>query len=538
MKCPAEDKLLQFADQLLEEQELAEIKKHVSTCSYCFSKLEEFQNDNLFFKETLQTPTLPEHFTSDIMDQLEPYKSVPVLPKKRMTPWKRILAAAAGLTITVGISATFSPALAGWIGGLFSSDRVDEGLQMASREGFVTPVNKEVTDNGLIFKVEDVMADSSRIAFSYQVLDENGKAKKPYIDLQERKNRITAADLNGKKIDLSSMSWGNQEEYGQFEFILHGQQVPEQLNVQFDLTEIAGKEGNWKLMVPVDLRQSLQATKSVSLMNAATTQHGVSINMKEIRFSPSASELMYETSFVKEELERYKTEIQDMEQRFGEHSLTGYGNDIQYHIENEEGKIISHHNTFFEGKGHPSDSGGLFATGQTLAELGHIAWVDTFVPQKKNSKLTFVLNGIFKTEPANFAVTFKPSELKNQPVTFEYEGNFVTMKEAKVENDYSLQKSIIPIKKERVLKIELEGGKEARSSNLGYWVLVDNKGRTYSTVHSGSILDETDENGRYKTKTTLQSFDFTDDIPEELTLQLLSVNRYYEIKDKWKVPLY
>jgi hypothetical protein len=538
MKCPAEVKLLQFADHLLEEQELAEMKEHISICAYCHSKLKEFQNENLFLKETLQTPNLPDPFTAAIIDQLEPYESMPVLRKKKIRPWKRILAAAAGLTITLGISTTFSPALAGWIDGLFSSDQVDEGLQIASREGFVTPVNMEVADNGLIFKVEDVIADSSRITFSYQVLDENGKAKKPYIDLQDQKNSITAVDTKGNIFDLSSMSWSNREEYGQVEFTIQGQLVPEQLNVQFDLSEMAGKEGNWKLTVPVDLRPSLKATESVSLANAATTQHGVSVRLKEIRYSPSASELMYETSFDKEELERYKTEIRDLEERFGEHTLTGYGNKIQYHIENEQGNIISQHQVFKDGQGHPSDSGGLFATGKDLAELGQVAWIDTFVPQKKASKLLFVLDGIFKMEPADFAVTFKPDELKKQPVTFEYEGNFVTIKEAKVKNEYSLQKSLNPIKNEKIFTLELEGGKEARSSLLGYWVLVDNKGRTYSTVHSGSILDEKDENGRYKTKTTLYSYDFTGEIPEELTLQLLSVERYYELKDKWKVPLW
>jgi hypothetical protein len=538
MKCPAEDKLLQFGDCIFEGQEWAEIKEHISICAFCQNKLAEFHQEDLILKETLQTPTLPENFTAVIIDQLEPYESVSVLKVKKSTPWKRILAAAAGLTITIGISTAFNPALAGWIGGLFSSERVDVGLQMASREGFVTHVNKEVSDNGLIFKVEDVIADSSRIAFSYQVLDENGKLKKPYIDLQDPTNHIIATDLNGNKIDLSSMSWGNQDEYGQFEFNFHGNPVAEQLHVQFNLTKIAGKEGNWKLEVPVDLRQSLKATQIVSLAGVTSKQHGVIINMKEIRFSPSASELIYETSFTKEELDRYKTEIQELEQRFGEHSLAQYGNKIQYHIENEAGKTISQHHTFIEGKGHPSDSGGLFASGQYLDELGQTAWVDTFIPQKTKNKLTFVLDGIFKTEPTDFAVTFKPGELKKEPVTFEYEGNVVKLKEAKIEHDFSLQKSINPIKKERVLIIEMEGGKDVPSSDLGYWVLVDSKGKPYSTVHSGSILDEKDENGRYKTKTTLQSLDFTGELPEELTLQLLSVERYYEIKDKWKVPLY
>ncbi|WP_404331642.1 hypothetical protein [Mesobacillus maritimus] len=75
---------------------------------------------------------------------------------------------------------------------------------------------------------------------------------------------------------------------------------------------------------------------------------------------------------------------------------------------------------------------------------------------------------------------------------------------------------------------------------MGYhraWVIVDDKGNPYLTYHHGSVLDEKDEHGRFKTNTELITYDM-EELPEELTLHLLSVTRYEAVKDKWEVPLY
>jgi hypothetical protein len=111
----------------------------------------------------------------------------------------------------------------------------------------------------------------------------------------------------------------------------------------------------------------------------------------------------------------------------------------------------------------------------------------------------------------------------------------MTIKKARKQTNYSLKKSLWPIQKETVFEMELEGGKEWLSSDLGAWVMVDDKGNSYEAYPSGSILDEKDENG--KTTIKLSAYGLTD-TPQELTLHLLSVTRYLEVKEKWRVPLY
>ncbi|MBS4178710.1 DUF4179 domain-containing protein [Lederbergia citrea] len=534
MKCPTVDELSQYVDDLVTGQESVHIDNHLKSCDKCKRVVEAFMGEQQFIKETLLTPTLPEDFASSVLEQLEPYEQKSASRKK--TPWRRAMLSAAGILLAVGLSATFNPTFAQWIGGLFSTDQVDEGLRMATEAGFAKRVNQEVTDKGITFKVEDVVADSSRIAVSYQVLNENGKIKNSYFDLADGKNEILAKDNRGKLLELSSTGWSSAKDYGFIELSIREQEDLENIIVKFDLNELNSKEGHWQLEIPIDLKESLKATKTVRLKDANTSQHGVDVHLKEVRFAPSSNELLYETSFTQEEQSRINEDIQNLENQYGKeivNTFTNYGTAIAYHIENENMKVVSHHNS----KGSSIDSGLLQGTGQPTGKMGEVKWNESFIPQKKDKKLSFVLDGIIKTEPADFSVTFKPNELKKNLASFEYEGNFVTIKEAKKKGKYSLRKSLLPVKKEDIFTIEMEGEQETLATELGAWVLVDDKGMPYLTYLSGATYDEKDENGRNKTSFTIRAYD-VDEIPEELTLHLLSVTRYYEVKDKWKVPLY
>lgn len=536
MKCPTGDKLSQYVDNLLTDEESGEIKSHVRACHDCIHVVKAFEAEQLFLKETLQTPSLPDDFASAILDQVEPYKPV----RKNKLHWKKLLLPVAVAVLAFGLTTSLSPSFAEWVGGLFSTEKVDEGLQIASDAGFVKRVNLEVTDQNLIFKVEDVMADSSRVALSYQVLNHAGKPQDAYLDFGDSKNEISAFDQNGNKINISSMGWSDSDEYGLIELSLREQEALEKLTLKLNLVEINGVKGQWELDIPVDLKESLKHTKTLALEETKTTHHGVEIHMKEVRFAPSSNEIIYETVFTEEEKVKIEEQVQSLEEKFGKenvHSFTQYGTAIQYHLENEQSKPVYYHNSFIDGKGHPSDLGMLQGTGDHTDEFGRTKWNESFIPRRAEDKLTFVLDGVMKTVPSDFSIKIKPAELKKKPISFEYEGNYITIKDVKMESKYSLRKSIIPVHKETFLKIEMEGGKEALSSELGAWMIEDEKGKPFLTFHSGSILDEKDDNGRYKTTNELTIYN-VDEVPEELTLHLLSVTRFEEVKEKWKVPLY
>ncbi len=528
MKCMQADKLSQYVDDLLPQEEIVEIERHIASCAQCKQTVEMFKEEELFMKETLQTPALPDDFADKVIAELEDKELVIV--KKKRSIWKRFAVTAAGVVIAVGLGSTFSPAFAQWVGTVFQTERVDEGLRLATEAGFVTRVDQEVTDHGLTLKVEDIVADSSRVALAYQVLDKNGKPKDTYIELADSTNEIYGFRKDGTKIESLGLSWQDGSEYGLVEIGLSEGEPIDELTVKFNIFELAGVKGNWTLDIPINLSDSLKYTKYLALDDAKFSEHGVNIQMKEMRLAPSSHELIYETAFTAEEKKKLEAKSQELKETYGPEINDGWGtryeSELEYHLENEEQKVVHDQDSIVTMRSQ-GNSLARERSGQDGNNLGHTIWQESFIP--KDEKLTFVLDAIVKTEPADFSISFNTDEVRKEPISFEYEGNFLTIKEAKMkkENFFS---------GDRAFTIELKGGKEEESSYLGAWMLTDEKGNAYMASESGAILNEKDEHGRYKTSSTLRFM--IDDVPENVTLHLLTVKRKYDVSEPFKVPLY
>lgn len=541
MNCPTTDKLFQYVDDLLAEEDKHHIRTHIINCKECMRVLEALEEEQHFLMETLQTPELPDEFDMFVLDQLEPYEQKVRL---RRTSWKRIMLIAAGVVFALGLTTTVNPGLAKLVGGFFSTGHVDGGLKMASDAGFASRINKEVTDKGITLRVEDVVADPTRIAIAYQILDQKGTVQDSYLEFDETKNEILALDSNGSELEITNLGWSGEssDDYGVIELSLKELDTLKELILKFDIEELDGTSGKWDLEVPIDLTESIKSTKNLALNDAHINIQGVSLTMKEFRFAPSSSVIRYETAFTEEEREKIEKQIQKFKETFGEEvvqSFLGFSTGIQYHIENAASQPVyyNYDYAFFEEEGTSVDIGMIQGTGEDLGQIGQVAWNESFVPQKEEKQLTFVLDGVVKKMPTDFSVKIKPKELKKHPVNFEYEGNYITIKKIDLASEYSLRKSVIPIERKRYLKIELEGGKEEQASDLGEWVIVDEKGNAYATTWGGSVLNEKDKYGRYKTTLELK-VEGLKEVPEEMSLHLVSVNRYQDIEEPWKVPLY
>ena len=537
MKCPTVDKLAQYVD---DRQAHEDVAKHVKDCAECQRVVEAFEGEQRFIKETLQTPTLPDDFAHMVIDQLEPYEQR--VSREKRAPWKKILLSAAGVVLALGVSATMSPGFANWIGSVFSTNQVDEGLRMATDAGLVERVNLQVTDNGITLKVEDVVNDSSRVALSYQVINKNGIPQDTYLNLADSANKMTIVNQNGTTTPMGGTGWQQDSDYGFVEIPLNNQENLQKITVKFDLVELNGVKGNWKLEVPIDVTKNNDLTTTFSLQKAITSHHGVAVQLKDVQFAPSITEFAYETNYTGQQQEQVAQELHQLKQKLGvdeDHYFNSYRTAIEYHLADENGKTIYERNygQFFTMDKQPGELTGYSSSGNDGEQLGQVMWNESFIPQKGDRKLTFVLDGVYKTVPSDFSVTFKPRELRQNPKSFEYEGNFITIKKADTQGEYSMRKSLIPIERDTVFMIEMAGGIEVGASDLGNWVLMDDEGNTYSTYESGAILAKKDKNDRHKTTIDLKVYDL-EEVPEELTLHLVSVTRYEEVKEKWSVPLY
>lgn len=521
MNCPTIDELSMYADDLLTGKEAERVFIHAEGCPRCREVLEAFRSEQQFIQETLQDPRLPDDFTDQIMGQLEPVKR----PKGK-GPWKKMLLSAAGVVLAVGVSAALSPSFAQLIGGFFSSEQADEGLQLANEAGLTERVDLSVEDQGITLKVEDVAADSSRVTLSYQIL-KNGKPQNSFIEQDESPNQVLALDQNGNEIGRLGYSWWDGEEYGVYEFSLRGREEIEQLIIRFDVSELKGKEGSWQLDVPIDLREKRQLTEAVPLHDSSFEEHGMQVSLQKLEKAPSSMELYYETSFTAERQAEIEEVMENFSRRFGKGAIAPlqsiFSTEIAYHVLDETGKEQYSWN-------RQEDGGMLQGEGQDLDTLGAVKWVNSFVPRKEQSNLTFVLDGMYATEPSDFSITLKPEELARKPFSFEYEGNQLEVVRAKNETNYHLQKSWKPLAKESFFMVEMKGTRTKNASDLDYWLVEDGKGNVYASGPSGSVVnDEVDFQ---------LSFPVLEEVPEELTLHLFSVRRYKELDQPWKVPMF
>lgn len=530
MKCPKEDKLLQFVDELLEQEEYEQVQKHIKSCLYCEQQVEVLKNEQAFLAETLKTPTLPDHFADLIVADLEPYKQRP----KRKVKWA--LGAAASLLMATGISMSVSPTFAQFISGIFTSDSVDEGIQIAAKSEISKQLNMEVTDQGITLRLEDMIVDTSRIVVSYVVQDSNGNVLDPYFtSAEDKENKITLLDSAGKNI-ITDWGWRNADGHGVVEFSLIGIDSVDASTIQFDIAKIAGERGNWYLEAPFDLTKANELQKVVGIDDSYTL-NGNKITLDEIRYATSSTEIVYETDLTDEARKALEADVNRKVKQFGTNivnTFETYGPTIGYYIENEQGEVVSYTNVFArEDRGHMVSYNLLSGTNAPLDKFGSRVWTDSYSPKKGKENLYFVLDTVYETVPADFSVTFSTKDL---PYTFDYNGHEMTVESIGNDVNDMFEEAV---KEQRLqMKFQLSGYKEWKSNMLGKWAIEDNKGNIYEVHYSGTTYDETDDKGRFKFDNSLYTTVEVKEIPEEITLHLISETRVTELKEQWRVPLF
>jgi hypothetical protein len=534
MICPNEDKLLGYVDRFLDEEETKQIEQHIRSCPSCAQQLEEMESEKTFLEETLKSPVLPDNFAEAIVAQVTPYKS------KTKRRWKWGMGTAASVLLAGGILMTVNPSFAEFVGGIFSSDRVDEGLQIAMDTDIATPVDIAVTDAGITLHVEHLIADTSRIALSYRVTDSKGKRLNPYFQEDREHNVVTLLDENNEQVELTSWSWGNSDNYGIFEFSLVNVENFTKGTIQIAATEIGGKSGNWLVEIPVDLTAAYENQQIVEIGETIEVED-IEVTLNQVSYATSTTDISYSAEYNDEAKQKLQNAIEEKEQQFNKeivNTFFPYHPTIGYRIENEQGNVLGYYKIYGrEDRGHTVDFNMIGGTGSwdgQAEEMGRMSWNDSFVPEQEEDELYFVLDTVYKTKTTDFSVTFKPAEL---PYTFEYNGYELTIDAVERKTDYSLKKSWFPINRQVTTELHMSGYAEQKAPELAIWTIVDEGGESYFTYNSGSTLDETDAQGRFKREVQLISYELQD-IPEEMTLHLIAETEAIKLENEWRVPLF
>lgn len=536
MTCPKEDELLAFVDDMLEDYEKERITRHLHSCMYCQQQVEVLRYEQEALKETLMEPTLNDDFADIIVAGLQPYEK----KRREIRPWKYAIGAAAALMLAGGITLSVNPSFAELLGGIFKSDGVDKGLQLASDTELAEQVNIAVEDKGITLQVEELIVDAPRIAFSYKITDKSGKLLDPYLEIGDTENTITLHNENGEEIELSHWGWSTADDHGVFEVSLQEIEPFMKGFIRMDITEISGKTGDWQIEVPVDLTAAYAKQLAVEIDESYEVD-GVEVELERVKYSTSTTEIFYSKAYTESARQELLEDIEEKGQQFSKEIATdfiGYHPRIGYRIEDEQGEVKGYYNLFAnEERGHTVDLNMIGGSGKwegEYEEVGKTSMVDTFVPEQEEEHLYFVLDTIYKTKTSDFSVTFNTEEL---PYTFEYNGYELTIDSVEREADYSLQKSWKPISREVTTRIKMSGHAEQKAPELAGWALEDADGMIYQTFNNGATLDETDGKGRFKREIELISYDLQE-VPKELTLHLIAETEAIKLDKEWRVPLF
>ncbi|WP_342581291.1 DUF4179 domain-containing protein [Ureibacillus sp. FSL W7-1570] len=534
MVCPKEDKLLDYVEGILDEGEKAILERHLHSCPYCQQQLEFLNKENELLAQTLKFPTLPEDFAEKIVDQLEPYKS----KKKRRLPW--ILGTAASALIAGGILLSVNPGFAKLVGGIFTSDSVDEGLRMAADTDIATPVNQSVTDAGITLEVEDLIADTTRIALSYRVTNNHGKTLNPFIDFGPES--IKLLDEENKEIEDISISWAlHDDDYGIFELSLADIEHFAKGMIRLDVDHLAGKDGHWQIDIPVDLSSAYGHQKVVEL-NESIEIEDVRINFNQVKYATSSTEIDYTLEYTEDAKKRLQQQLMAKEKQFGKEIIDPffpYSPMIGFRIENSGGEVLGYENIYAdENRGHPVSEnviGGRGFWDGNPRDLVSVNNIDSFVPKKNaDDELFIVVDTLYRPTVSDFSITFKPEEL---PKTFEYNGYELTIDSIKEKTEISLEKSWLPVQRHKTVEIKMSGFAIQKAPELRLWAIVDKSGKVYAVNNTGnSVFDERDQHGRFKCAIELSTEEM-EEIPDELTLHLIAEREVIPLQTEWRVPL-
>lgn len=573
MKCVRADRLAAELNRDLSPFEARQLERHLESCADCRNEMERLLTSLDDFDPALEEVQPDDGFTQAILDRLDPY--VPgEQPQAAETPdsasqridWKKrsvdilkkVTIVVAGLAVAISLGTFVSPTFADYVKSIFSSSKdVDQGIKEAVKQGFVKQLDLNVTDQGVTLRIKEVLADTLRIAVMCEAVDQNGnKIDFDMLKPGEQKNRLqdfVLKDKNGTPLFKPEEGGWTIKKEGDYmmirqeltELTAKGRALPDELTAEVHWAKLDGKEGSWKLTVPIDMAEAKQATKTVAVNQHYTSPQGLKIDFKKVDFAPSATLLSLETQLIPEARERQK---QIMKQNgLAEEMNPGAGGfqsfqlkqaireyKIAYELVDEQGKVVAAQDDgMLRDRDLSIDKNtivnGITGTGTDEAmQLWH-----TFVPMSGDRKLTFRLHSVYTNELADFSAKLKPAQLQQKPVQAEDQGNRLTFSNFVMKKDPAETKignqSVSGTG--GVIELQAELAKDVVA--LDIWQVKDETGKEYDAMLQKTSTRNPDGTVSQQGVLVIPQLEKE---PKELTVTYKAVQKQHR-DVKWEVPI-
>ncbi|RNB75068.1 DUF4179 domain-containing protein [Brevibacillus panacihumi] len=553
MKCSRTDALRAYMNGELSEMESRLLERHVERCLSCQLQMETEED---WEPGDLQVQSeLPPDFSQKVMQAVEDLP-VPVpkpdWKKRSVTILKRTTVAVASVAALITFTSMVSPTFASYVNSVIQSIQgVDKGMKQAAENGYAQEINKQTTDQGITLIVKEVVADPMRIAIFCDVLDQQG-------------NRISTTSIQGDDIRLVFKEKEGAELHGGggstisqrgeylvlnqeiFSFLPDPTDIPDELFVGVHAASLKGKQGNWLIEFPVDMKKAKAHVTYTDINQQYTTPQGISLRLNRMMTVPSASLLELETDWTKERTEQVEAIMKENGWEAGEPErgkiskaeiMQGYFKRIglAYQIIDEHGKVIAGWDDalYDEVNQIKANTVDLTRRGVEAPNENRITAWNGFAPFADNQKLNVKLHSLYLFEPAAFKAQVPVDTLINEQVTIDSQDNLfsltgfllkTTEQEERI-GDFTYRGigAIIPF------SAKLPDGIVYTSE----WKAKDEKGKEYPVSRNEAY--RRGEDGRVEVKGSLYIRGL-DHQPKTLVLSYEVQQRQYRDLD-WEVPI-
>ncbi|MDC0764452.1 DUF4179 domain-containing protein [Brevibacillus sp. AG] len=539
------------------------IQRHLETCGSCQSKfeqyLDELDNSDDEAEDVWQTGATIQNVMDKLpaypMNVLKPIQKKPVQinwKKRSVDIVKKTTIAVAGLAMVVTFGTAVSPTFANYMNGIYASinpsevtvtkgpynakqavnlfdkKQTDIGVKKAAENGFVQPLDMKVTDQGLTMEINAVAADPLRIMILGSVKDSSGKKIPSFWkdqftiitgDTVNEFREVRLKDKNGKVItnldDKSElMRWlplPNGENFA-YEarmnaYFNEANPMPDELILEMRVKRLTDTKGTWNFDIPIDMRPAKAAMKTVALNKELKTPTGATVELKEARFVPTATQLEFSNSHPNEKVvEGFRYELIDEKG-----TVVGKWDDMIDSDEwNHDLNIISMSHgasTDFTEKWQPSTR-----------------FVHTYMPLDPAKNLTMKLDAVYTGEKVSYQTKLSLTEPEKNPKKVDIAGNQITFKPIIMEEDE--ENTLFDIPLEAILAKDIVGLPER-------WTVKDENGNDASIAWL-RVNKKENQDGTIKLEGKLDVLFDKKDV-KEVTVVLDHVIK--ENKVDWEVPI-
>ncbi|OZQ67524.1 hypothetical protein CA600_09130 [Paenibacillus sp. VTT E-133280] len=512
-----------------------EVTDHVAACAHCnliYHTLLEEQGE---WSQALFEEKLPDSFTSQVMASIEfvELEKVKVPDRKRKNPkLKRLLRLTTGaalLLVVLSAAILYSvPTLADTLRSLFVKDNVDIGLLRAQEFGLVEHPNIKVKDKGYTVKIDEAVADPTRVIVALQLFGPDGKHEKKRLVLNEG-NSIAIKDDQGKILGkLSDIGFTND-----FYYLIVNFSEPlqtDRITVDGHITELGNVrnnipllKGDWNFNFSMDMTEANKQTSSMPLSGSYTSPDGLTLTLKRLTHMVQGVRFEFDTQLSEEALTRSPGELWKQQ-------------GLKFHFEDTTGEEIHSVNA----RKFPNRDSVMSNSNVPGETKGLMHWSYTFKYLPQDTPYTFVLDGYFIPEKDGSSVQFEPAKLKEQPIPFAFDGDELMLNDFTVESSPDNNVSA----KEGVLHFRGRLRNEFINSE---WIFKTLDGKEYKLTEQGALTtkgvgwkDGYIEFIESQSNNQKKYFQFRAEgltqIPDQLQLIRTIVNRLYTNVD-WSVPI-